>query len=198
MEEFSSSFDTLLKSLKKPANVLSQSLERSAPPLLSIYMWKSANAETYDQTEAIGGPVVSGRYHPEQSGIISKSFWEKCRLKRSFPNTWTPQQPHRQDESQWNDSFYLKGFFFLHHLLSLVAREGGNHGIYQTSRVLQASYLVLVDEEEHDEQNLQEEDKQEQDEELRDTKGIKFNTAFMCEAEETTGDDGHLRRMCEV
>lgn len=70
--------------------------------------------------------------------------------------------------------------------------------MYQTSRVLQASYLVLVDEEEHDEQNLQEEDKQEQDEELRDTKGIKFNMAFICEAEETTGDDGHLWRMCEV
>lgn len=56
----------------------------------------------------------------------------------------------------------------------------------------------MVDEEEHDEQNLQEEDKQEQDEELRDTKGIKFNTAFICEVEETTDDDGHLRRMCEV
>lgn len=43
-------------------------------PLLSIYMCKSANSETYDQTEAIGGPVVSGRYHPQQSGIILKSF----------------------------------------------------------------------------------------------------------------------------
>lgn len=72
------------------------------------------------------------------------------------------------------------------YLLSPAARVGGwggwggeNHRIYQTSRLFQASYLVLVDEEEHDEQNLQEEDKQEQDEELRDTKKRKFNTAFI-------------------
>lgn len=70
--------------------------------------------------------------------------------------------------------------------------------IYQTSRVFQASYLILVDEEEHDEQNLQEEDKQEQDEELSDTKEGKFNMAFIWEEEESTGDDGHLRNMCEV
>lgn len=60
-----------------------------------------------------------------------------------------------------------------------VCGGGGNHRIYQTSRLFWASYLVLIDEEEHDEQNLQEEDKQEQDEELRDTKGGKFNTAFI-------------------
>lgn len=77
------------------------------------------------------------------------------------------------------DSFCLKGFFLnaAYYLLQpeegcvCVCGEGGNHRIYQTSRLFQASYLVLIDEEEHDEQNLQEEDKQEQDEELRDTKG---------------------------
>lgn len=72
------------------------------------------------------------------------------------------------------------------------------HIIYQTSRVFQASYLILVDEEEHDEQNLQEEDKQEQDEELSDTKEGKFNMVFIWEEEENTGDDGHLWNMCEV
>lgn len=50
----------------------------------------------------------------------------------------------------------------------------------------------MVDEEEHDEQNLQQEDKQEQDEELRDTKEGKFNTAFIWDEEETAGDDGHV------
>lgn len=75
---------------------------------------------------------------------------------------------------------------------------GGDHRIYQTSRVFQESYLVLVDEEEHDEQNLQEEDKQEQDEELPDTKGRTCNTAFIWEEEKTTDAHGHLRRMCEV
>lgn len=66
-------------------------------------------------------------------------------------------------------------------LIISCSQRGGGGGIrrYQTSRLFQASYLVLVDEEEHDEQNLQEEDKQEQDEELRDTKEGKFNPAFI-------------------
>lgn len=92
------------------------------------------------------------------------------------------------------DSFCLKGFLLNAAYYLLQPEEAcacgcvgvgvcvwgeKNHRIYQTSRLFWASYLVLIDEEEHDEQNLQEEDKQEQDEELQDTKGGKFNTAFI-------------------
>lgn len=45
--------------------------------------------------------------------------------------------------------------------------------IHHTAIAVKVSYLVLVDEEEHDGQNLQEEDEQEQNEELRRHKGKK-------------------------
>lgn len=51
------------------------------------------------------------------------------------------------------------------------------------------SYLVLVDEEKHNGQNLQEEDEQEEDEELWTHKGKReelFNTPFISEEETTT------------
>lgn len=83
-------------------------------------------------------------------------------------------------------------------IISCSQRGGRKSQDISDIKGFQASYLILVDEEEHDEQNLQEEDKQEQDEELWDTKEGKFNTAFIREEEETAGDDGHLWKMCEV
>lgn len=75
---------------------------------------------------------------------------------------WTSKQPRC-----WDAAFYMPASiwnrFFHSHLLSSSA--GDNHRIH-TMRAIKVSYLVLVDEEKHDGQNLQEEDDQEQEEEL--------------------------------
>lgn len=80
---------------------------------------------------------------------------------------WTSKQPRC-----WDAAFYMPASiwnrFFHSHLLSSSAGE--NHRIH-TMRAIKVSYLVLVDEEKHDGQNLQEEDDQEQEEELWRHKG---------------------------
>lgn len=73
-------------------------------------------------------------------------------------------------------------------LTNLVSWE--YYRIYHTVIVIKVSYLVLVDEEKHDGQNLQEEDEQEQNEELWRHKGkrkgqlIEYN---ICQG----GDEDH-------
>lgn len=47
----------------------------------------------------------------------------------------------------------------------------------RSTRAIKASYLILVDEEKHDGQNLQEEDEQEEDEELWRHKGKREKTS---------------------
>lgn len=54
----------------------------------------------------------------------------------------------------------LRGQFFY------LGQVEKNHRITHMMRAIAVSYLVLVDEEKHDGQNLQEEDEQEEDEEL--------------------------------
>lgn len=61
----------------------------------------------------------------------------------------------------------MKGFNVATHHLVQIAKITG----YNMVRVIKVSYLVLIDEEKHDGQDLQEEDEQEEDEELWRHKG---------------------------
>lgn len=61
----------------------------------------------------------------------------------------------------------MKGFNAATYHLVLLEKITG----YNMMRTIKVSYLVLVDEEKHDGQNLQEEDEQEEDKELWKHKG---------------------------
>lgn len=57
---------------------------------------------------------------------------------------------------------------------------------------IKVSYLVLVDEEKHDGQNLQEEDEQEEDEELWRHKGKREDHLSVKRKKRPKGDNRHL------
>lgn len=163
-------FDTLLKSLKKPANVLSWSVERRAPaPFFMFTCGKVQMLKFTTKTRPSGRlgrggggfPLEFWRYHPQK--------WNHFKIMlRKMPAEASPACERLAS--------LAAGMSPVTYYLLQPERPSI---IYQTSRVFQASYLILVDEEEHDEQNLQEEDKQEQDEELSDTKEGKFNMVFI-------------------
>ena len=131
--------------------------------------------------------IFTRSYSPEtlqQNKIVSvsldPSFMQNVSWHALFLTNKQQSLYELQNKLCSSDASLLHASFYLKHQQSTWHIKGFSTAIcylvrlekitaHNTMKAIKVSYLVLVDEEKHDGQNLQEEDKQEEDEELWET-----------------------------